>query len=112
MYGAKCMLVGLFVGITIGASSNVVQRHVRTVCNCSRQLYNDASQKMQDFNLSLKKTDLDSIKKTFTDKLEQVKNMLDEVTYSLKDSEVQQKVSEVKEKIETLFKEVKQSFNI
>ena len=112
MYGAKCMLVGLLVGISIGASSSVVQKHVKSMCNCSRQMINDANKKMQQCNLTLKETDSDSIKKVFTEKLEQLKSLLDGINSSLTEVEVKQKVNEVKEKVETLFKEVKQSFSI
>ena len=112
MYGAKYMLVGLLLGIGVGASSNIVQRHVRSMCNCSKQLITNANKKMQECNKTLRETDLDSIKKVFTDKLEQLKSLLDEINSSLTQGEVQQKVNEVKEKVETLFKEVKHSFNI
>ena len=112
MYGAKCMLVGLLVGIGIGASSSVVQKHVKSMCKCSKNLMNEANSCLTTTKRKIENVDSDSINKVFTDKLDQLKTMLDEINQTLSQEEVSEKVKEIKEKVETLFKEIKQSFSI
>jgi len=112
MYGAKCMLVGMLAGIAIGASNTLVQRHVNAVCKCSKDLMDDANKKIQSIQAKKDTFDMESVKTFFTDKLEQVKNMLDSITNTLSKEEIQEKISEVSEKVENLFQEIKQSFSM
>ncbi|MBQ9730811.1 MAG: hypothetical protein IJV94_01635 [Bacilli bacterium] len=112
MYGAKCMLVGLLAGLAIGASSTLVQRHMKAMCNCSKDLMENANSKMQDIRCKINNIDSSSISNVINDKLDQLKKMLDELTSSLTNDETKQKVSEVKEQVETLFQELKQNFSI
>jgi galactitol-specific phosphotransferase system IIB component len=112
LYGAKWMLVGLLVGISIGSSSTIVQRHVKSMCDCTKQLLDETDQKIQDFKVTIRKTDLNSIKQSFIEKIEQLNKMLDEITSNLTEDEIKEKINEVKEKVETLFKEMKSNFSI
>ena len=112
MYGAKCMLVGLLVGVAIGSSSTLVQRHMKTMCKCSQDLMNQTNDKIQDIQTKVDNIDVESIKKVFTEKVEQLKTMLDNISSSLSKEEIQQKISEISEKVDSLFKEIKQDFII
>ncbi len=112
MYGAKCVLVGMLAGLAIGASSTLVQRHMKAMCNCSKDLMDNANEKMQVMKQKINDIDSDSIRKVVNEKLDQLKTMLDELTSSLTSEETRQKVNEVKEQVETLFQELKQSFSI
>ena len=112
MYGAKCMLIGMGIGIVVGASNTLVQDQVKSMCKCSKSLIDDASNNLQEIKRNVSNYDFDSVSKVMNDKLEQLKNALDEITQNLSTEEVNEKVKEVKEKVETLFKEIKQSFSI
>lgn len=112
MYGAKCMLVGLLVGVVIGSSSNLVQKHMKAMCKCSKDLVDDTNDKIQEVQSKIDNIDVESIKKEFSNKIEQLKNMLDGISSSLSKEEIQQKVKEVSEKVNTLFQEIKQGLNI
>ena len=112
MYGAKCMLVGMGIGIVIGASNTLVQEYVKSMCKCSKNLVGDCKDNLQNIQQKVEDYDLDSINKVFTDKLDQLKRMLDEINQTLSKEEIIEKVKEVKEQVETLFKEIKQSFSI
>ena len=112
MYGAKCMLIGMGIGIVVGASNTLVQEHVKSMCKCSKSLIDDASNNLQNLKQSVSNYDLDSVNKVLKDKLDQLNNALDEITQNLSNEEINEKVKKVKEKVETLFKELKQSFCI
>ena len=112
MYGAKCMLVGMGIGMVVGASNTLVQEHVKSMCKCTKSLIDDTSNNLQDLKQSVNNYDLDSVNKVLKDKLDQLNKALDELTQNLSNEEITEKVKEVKVKVETLFKEIKQSFSI
>ena len=92
MYGAKCMLIGMGIGVVIGASNTVVQEHVKSMCKCSKNLMNEANSCLTTTKRKIENVDSDSINKVFTDKLDQLKTMLDEINQTLSQEEVSEKV--------------------
>lgn len=111
MYSAKCVFIGMLAGMVLG-TSNLVQRHIKSMCQCSKNLLNNGKDKMQDLQKNINDIDFRTIKDSIYEKVEQFKLLLDDLIKSIKDENVKSKFNEVKLKVDDLFKDFKQSLSI
>ena len=105
MYGTKCLLVGLFAGMAIGASSSLVQSHLRTICNYAKNTVHYANDKLDEMKSDIKNIDVEDLKQAVDEKIEEFKDALTSLKENISKEELTKSLHELSSKIENLFQE-------
>lgn len=105
MYGTKCLLVGLFAGMAIGASSSLVQRHLRTMCDCAKNTVNCANKQLDKIQNDVKEIDIENLKTAIDQKIDEFKEVLTTLKENLSKEELSKSIQEMSSKITNLFQE-------